>query len=228
MIFGFGKAALPAAYILAASACQAPAPPTVHMDFVNVPPIQRTDVSSAQLGGYHINTTFSHSRNETFTVGGLTVSELAPVVYTSYEIATNNMTHTSCLSLTSVNITVRYAPTIFVASEYKEGSCRFGTTLQHEARHVNTDIITFNELLPQLRQAVEDEARKIGAIGPVDPDNIITERDKISDRLQAALAAKAQEFEHIRFDRQQMIDTRQEYMRLSQLCADEPLPVSPP
>lgn len=226
MIFGLAKAALPAAYILAASVCEAPPPPTVHMDFVNVAPVRRTDLSSAQLGGYHIDTTFSRSRNEIYTVGGLHLSELSADIYANYGIMTDPMTQMSCLSLNSVNIQVKYTPTIFVASNYKEGSCRYNTTLQHEARHVNTDIITFNELLPQMRQAVQDEAAKIGALGPMPPGDTIAGRDKIIDRLHAALTAKADELKHIVFDRQQMIDTRQEYQRLDALCADEPL--SPP
>jgi hypothetical protein len=224
-MFGFDPVTISAAYILAATGiCAAPQPPVVHMEFIDTPPVQRNDLSGHDLGSFHISTTFSHSRNETFTVGGLTLSDFSPVYLVDFDVMTNPALGIACLALKSVSITVKYAPTIYVASEFKEGSCRFQSTLQHEARHVNTDIITFNELLPVLRQAVQDAADKIGAVGPVKSENLIPERDNMMDQLKAALSAKAEEIEKIRFNRQQMIDTRQEYLRLSKMCADEPVP----
>lgn len=227
MIPGLHKAALKAVYILAAAAgmCRAPAPPTVHMDFVDTPPIQRNDLSSRQLGSFQISTTFSHSRNEIFTVGGLTLSDFSPEYLIDFDAIPDDISGWPCLSVKAINITVKYAPTIYVASDFKPGTCRFDSTLQHEARHVNTDIITFNELLPVLRQAVQDAADQLGATGPVKPDDVVAARDKMVDRLKGALVAKADEIEKIRFSRQQMIDTRQEYLRMTKLCADEPLAV---
>ena len=227
MLVGLHKAALSAVYVLAAASgmCAAPAPPVVSMQLVETPPIQRNDLDSRALGSFHISTTFSHSRNEIFTVGGLTVSDFSPEYLIDFNAAPDTLSGWRCLSVKSVNISVKYAPTIYVASDFRPGTCRFDSTLQHEARHVNTDIITFNELLPVLRQAVQDAANQLGAVGPVKPDNMIAERDKMVDKLKAALVAKTDEIERIRFSRQQMIDTRQEYLRLSKLCAGEPLAV---
>ncbi len=217
-MLGFDPMTLPAAYLLAAAAaCPGAAAPIVHMDFVVTPAIQRNDLSSQNLGAFHISTTFSHSNRETWAVGGLTLSDFDPSYLIDFNLATN-ADGASCVSISTVQITVKYAPTIYVASEFKPGTCRFDSTLQHEARHVNTDIITFNELLPQLRQAVEDAAVAVGSVGPVAADQLIPARDKMVDRIKAALEAKAAEVEQLRFNRQQMIDTRQEYLRLSNLC----------
>ena len=229
MILGLHKAALSAAYVLASvtGMCQQPAPPVVHMDFVQTAPVQRNDLSSRDLGSFTISTTFSHSRNEIFTTGGVTVSDFSPNYFVDFTVETDQMTGMVCVSVKSVNITVNYAPTIYVASDFAPDGCRFKSTLQHEARHVNTDIITFNELLPDLRQVVQDATAGIGAIGPDNPANLIPMRDKILDRIKAALVAKVTEIEHTRLARQQLIDTRQEYLRLSNLCAAEPL-LAPP
>lgn len=221
-MWALSQLTLPAAYILAATGvCAAPPPPNVQMEFINTPPIERNDMSSKQLGGFHVSTTFSHSRNEIFTVGGLTVSDFSPVYLVDFNIPVDSITGWPCLSVKEVKIKVNYAPTIYVASEFPNGSCLYNNTLQHEVRHVNTDIITFNEFLPVLRQAVQDAANGIGAIGPLKPENVLRERDKMVDTLKAALAAKTDEIEKIRFNRQQVIDTRQEYLRLSGLCLSE-------
>lgn len=223
-MFGLSPLTLPAAYILAATGvCAAPPPPSVHMEFVNTPPVERNDLSARQLGGFNISTTFSKSRNEVFTVGGVTTSDISPVYLVDFSVPADPVTGWPCLSVKEVKIKVTYAPTIYVASEYKGGGCRYKITLQHEVRHVNTDIITFNEFLPVLRQAVQDTANGIGAVGPLKPENLLRERDKMVDKLKEALAAKVDEIEKIRFNRQQAIDTRQEYLRLSALCRDEPL-----
>ncbi|TAL26906.1 MAG: hypothetical protein EPN97_18655 [Alphaproteobacteria bacterium] len=223
-MWALSQLTLPAAYILAATGvCAAPPPPAVEMEFVNTPPVERNDLSGRQLGGFHISTTFAKSRNEIFTVGGLTISDFSPAYLVDFSIPADTVTGWPCLSVKDVKIKVNYAPTIYVASEFRAGGCRYKTTLQHEVRHVNTDIITFNEFLPVLRQAVQDAANGIGAVGPLKPENLIRERDKMVDRLKAALEAKVDEIEKIRFNRQQVIDTRQEYLRLSALCREEPL-----
>lgn len=227
-MFGIAPLTLPAAYLLAAAtACAPPPAPIVHMDFVTTPAVQRSDLTSRELGKFSISTTFSHSRNETFTVGGLTVSEFSPVYLIDFDAPADPATGLACLSIKTVQITVHYAPTIYIAKEYAPGTCRFQTTLQHETRHVNTDIITFNELLPALRQAIEDAAVKAGALGPVslaDQDKVIALRDQAVNDLKTALASKTEELEALRLQRQQLIDTRQEYLRISALCAHEPLP----
>jgi hypothetical protein len=223
-MWALSQLTLPAAYLLAATGvCAAPPPPVVEMEFINTPPVERNDLSAQQLGGFHISTTFSHSRNEIFTVGGLTLSDFSPEYLVGFSGPADPATGWPCLSVKEVKIRVTYTPTIYIASEFGSAGCRYKTTLQHEVRHVNTDIITFNEYLPALRQAVQNAASKVGAVGPLKPENILRERDKMVDKLKAALEAKVDEMEKIRFNRQQAIDTRQEYLRTSALCQDEPV-----
>lgn len=224
MIFGLDPLTLPAAYVLASLTCAAPAPPTVTMEFTHSPPIQRGDLSAKELGNYNISTTFSKSRNEIFTVGGITVSDFAPKYLVDFNSGHDPQTGLYCLSLKSVAISVHYAPTVFIASEFQAGTCRYKETLQHEVRHVNTDIITFNEYLPVLRAGVEAAAVRTAAAGPLKEQELLPARDRMVDALRAALAAKVDELEHVRFSRQQAIDTRQEYLRISKLCAGEPQP----
>ena len=221
---GLDLVTLPVLLALAASPSCAAAPPVVEMDFRNNPPIQRTDLSGRELGTFHVSTTFAKSRNEIFTVGGLTLSEFAPQFFMELNAPVDLVTHEYCLSVKSIEITVNYQPTIYIAKEFNEGSCRFRQILQHEARHVNTDIIAFNEYLPVLRDAVAAAASKINAVKLTNAEGISAVREKFLDLIKQALIEKTNEIEKVRFNRQQAIDTRQEYMRLSRMCEDEPLP----
>ena len=226
MMLAAAKVALSSAYILAALAsCPAPSPPaTAILTFTTVPPDISNVKSSKALGGYHISTTFSHSLNEMFTVGGLTVSDFAPEYLIHFSLTQDAEGTQVCLSPASVEITLKYAPRVFIASEAPEGSCRYRDTLTHEMRHVNTDIITFNELLPQLKQAVQDALDHMQPIGPMAPASMDKAQNIITDKIRDTVVKKVDEIEQIRFNRQQQIDTRQEYMRASKACPDNTSP----
>ncbi len=221
MIAGASLHKLAAFYILAAQAsCPILPAPKVTMTFANIPPVEINAKSSAELGQYHISTTFSHSRNEIFTVGGLTVSHIDP----AYRILFNTTSTEDgmvCVSLAQVGIAVSYAPLIYISSETKAGSCRYKATLQHEVRHVNTDIITFNEYLPQMTAAVQAALDHMPPIPPVPAENAVDVQNRMMDLVRAALGQKTDELEHVRAARQQMIDTRQEYLRGTALCPGE-------
>ena len=215
------KAAAVYTVLAAMTICPDQAPAKVDLQFTNKPPVEHNDKSGAELGNYHVSTTFSHSQNEIFTVGGLMLSKFEPHYKTRFGVVTDAEGLTECLSLYDVAITVDYAPEIYIASEAKTGSCRYTVTLQHEVRHVNTDIITFNEYLPQLKKAVEDAAATMKPLGPFDISRHKEMEDVIFKAVEDSLAKKAGEIEQTRMNRQQMIDTRAEYLRGSKLCGGE-------
>jgi len=194
----------------------------VTLQFTSNPPLEFHNKSSVELGTVHIDTTFSHTRNETFTVGGLMQSKFAPKYSSSFNIVTFEEVPQICIALKSLEIVVNYAPEIYVASEFMPGTCRYRTTLQHEVRHVNTDIITFNEYLPQLKQATQEAANAMTTIGPIDEGQEMQAQDKLVATISEALVKKVREIEQVRFNRQQMIDTRAEYLRSSKLCEGQP------
>ncbi|MDE1152930.1 MAG: hypothetical protein PW788_10375 [Micavibrio sp.] len=219
MIFAGGIAKTHAAFLLAAmTVCSPQATPTVQMTFTNNAPVEINDKSSAELGSFHISTTFSHTRNEIFTVGGLMESNFAPEYRILFMTETDPVSGLACISPSQISIAVNYAPRIYIASEVARGTCRYTVNMQHEVRHVNTDIITFNEFLPQIGTAVQDAVNKIRPMGPTDAGGLTIAQNRITDIVQEALVRKTEEIEKIRLSRQQMIDTRAEYLRASALC----------
>ncbi|MDI1228206.1 MAG: hypothetical protein PSY14_11030 [bacterium] len=203
----------------AASAACPPQPPLqgVEMVFVNKPPVIINDQSSAALGGYQISTTFARSQNEIFTVGGLHLSELAPQYVVSFEISDGGG-GLVCIAPVALRVSIEYAPRVMIASEHAPGSCRYRTILDHEMRHVNTDIIAFNEFLPQVRRALEESARKLAQMGPMQASSIEKAKGMLVDAVREKLVHEIEEFHKIRFVRQQIIDTRQQYLLENKLC----------
>lgn len=214
------KSALAAGYVLASAGCLSTPrmkETDITMAFTHAPPVVENSVSSEELGKYSISTTFSRSRNETFTVGGLHLSEFAPTFLIDYYVETlpNGK---ACISPAFVNITVNYAPRVLIASEHTRETCMYWKVLEHEMRHVNIDIITFEELLPRLKQGVLKTAIALEPMGPMPVSSLEKAKDILTDKVRAALVFEVDEIEQIRLNRQQQIDTRQEYLRVANSC----------
>lgn len=201
-----------------AAACDAQPPlQGVEMSFTNNPPVITNDKSSAELGQYQVSTTFARSQNEVFTLGGLHLSEVAPQYVISFDISSNTPNQ-FCVAPVAVRVSIEYAPRVMIASEWQPGSCRYKVILDHEMRHVNTDIIAFNEFLPRIRKSLEESARKMQQMGPMAESSVEKAKGIMVDALREKLVAEVEEFQKIRFARQQMIDTRQQYLLESRLC----------
>lgn len=214
------KTALAAGYILAAAGC--PAMPQMgeddtQMSFSHSPPVIETDKSAQDLGNYNVSTTFSRSRNEIFRVGGLHLSEFVPRFIISYNIM-GTKDNKACIAPAAVRIEVHYEPRVLIASDFEQGSCMHGKILEHEMQHVNVDIITFKELLPQMRKSVHAAAAALEPMGPMPETSIETAKNMLTEKIRDALVESVEEIEQIRFNRQQRIDTRQEYLRISTAC----------
>jgi len=197
--------------------------PTVELTFTNNPPIQHNERSVRELAGLKVDTTFSHSVKEAFLLTGAMVANYQP----KYALKFSSRTMPDgriCSAPFDIAITVTYNPTIYVAREAPAGSCDYTVILQHEVRHVNTDILTFNEYLPQLKSAMEDTIGAMPVMGPFDAADQMRVDEALYQQIQTVFVKKITELNQVRFNRQQMIDTRQEYMRTSRACpADSPL-----
>lgn len=205
------------------STCPQQSPAKVTMVFNNNLPVENNTLTSAELGNFHISTTFSKSRKEMFTVGGVTVSDFSPQFLVTFEGSTDPVSGKTCLSAKTIELSLTYNPVVYIASEYKQGSCRHKEVMLHEVRHVNTDIITFKEYLPVLQADMAAAAAALKPMGPLSPAEVLPARDKIVDILQAALGVSIDKIGKVLHQRQQAIDTRQEYLRSSRACPDEPI-----
>jgi len=201
-----------------------PAPTAqVTMVFNNNLPTENNRLTSADLGNFNISTTFSKSRKEVFTVGGVTVSDFSPQFLVTFAGSSDPITGKSCLAAEKIELSLNYNPIIYIASDYKPGTCRYKEIMLHEARHVNTDIITFREYLPVMQAEMQQAAAKLQVMGPLAAHEVLPARDKTVDVLKAALGASVDKISNVLHQRQQAIDTREEYLRSSRACPYEPI-----
>lgn len=224
MITEHGIAALAKAFILVGTLTCSPAPlPAVELVFDNVPPVASHDKGHAELGSFQSSTQFSRGSKETFLTSGITESNISTFFNISFNRETDRQNGESCISIKDLKITVSYAPLVHIANSYKQGSCFYNITWLHELQHVNTDILTIKEFLPLYQKTVENTLLSIKTGKIVRAENVEKTQDDIAEKIKAALNWATEQMNTVRGQRQQMIDTRQEYLRLSNACPNEPL-----
>ncbi len=222
MIAGSGLAKLAAAYLLVAAEATCPIVPApkVTINFTNNAPVEFNNKTMAELTQIPVEGVFSRSNKEPFVHQGITQNKFDPELHILFRRDPAGGGQI-CISLEQVAIEFIYTPRIDIASEVKAGSCLYNAVLQHEVRHVNTEIITFNEFLPQLRDAVQAALNNMPPIPPVPEKDAVGVQNTSIDIINGALLKKGAELGETLHARQQMIDTRAEYMRINALCPRE-------
>lgn len=222
---------LQAGYILAGLlTCTPSAPPEVVIEFKNAPPRLETGESTRDLARTKENSTSPNYGAEFPIVGGLTESNynvsyktqflnMSSSVYSGADSAAGM--RQVCVHPKTVTVTVTYMPVIYVASDYPHGSCRYNLTEEHEMRHVSVDTITINGFLPKIRQAVVDAVSGWHGVGPVDETQMEAVQNSLSDQLKAPVKKIFDQLQQTRRARQQAVDSRDEYRRLSTSCRNE-------
>ncbi|TNE27302.1 MAG: hypothetical protein EP349_09315 [Alphaproteobacteria bacterium] len=192
--------------------------PAIHITIDDVPVKYDTSRSYAELQNFHIDTISPYGANVQTRVTGLTDSQ----TYFSMQAAVGSATHpvlkTSCLYFETISVTIRTMPTVYLAREQLQNKCRYRSTLDHEMKHVDVGRRLAREYAPKIKTAVMNEVRRIGVVGP-GPSN---QRESIqADMMQMVnhkIAAVIEDMNRDQRARQQAIDTKQEYDRLSKMC----------
>lgn len=192
--------------------------PPVTLTFNPSAPQVTHNLDHKALGQFDVSTKFSHGPKEVFLTGGITESNIRTDYNVNFEQHIDQGTNQACLYVDGIQLTLRYDPVVHIANNYPEGSCRFTTTWKHELLHVNTDLVTLNEQKTLLEQAGQQVAARLTVIGPVDAATLPAQQQAVIQTVGTAVEAVFARIDQLRMQRQQMIDTREEYLRLSKAC----------
>ncbi len=194
--------------------------PIVNVISKEDPIIFKYDKYSNELqNSFDIDTISPYAAHEKTKLGGLTSSNIT--IQTEFKISwsTNPILNKTCMWFDKINVTIKNSPTVYIAKEYKRNRCRRNTTLQHEMKHVNTDRDIIEEYLPMIKTT----AARIGKISaprkPIASKNIQSTKENIAKAINEALQEVSKKLEKTQRIRQQQIDTREEYDRLSRACS---------
>lgn len=221
MVAGIAHLSLSTGYILAGLfSCASPAAPSVTVTLQNNPPLINNEQSSAYLNrlrGSSISPTYG---GEFPIVDGITSGAFQIEHNIDFTSAIRPLLHTACVSAEAIHITVTYAAVVYVDSRYPPGSCRYELTLAHEMRHVKTDVDTVNDFLPYIKQLAETTAAQWKNSGDVGESEVATAQKSMARKLSAILEQGTDSLQRARNLRQPLVDSHEEYRRVSNACPD--------
>ena len=117
-----------------------------------------------------------------------------------------------------IQVTYGYSPlTVYVANEYPEGTCAYNEIYEHEMRHVET---YQNHLLAIEYDIVESLNRRFATAVPVTATPGETRRLIEEELKERWMPYIKQEMDRVD-EQQRLVDTPEEYQRLSETCLGE-------
>lgn len=170
------------------------------------------------LGHKGIDSKNPYGKNVPTDVGGLMSGKIkyqSGVEISSIRYPTSRVT---CLWIDKVIVDIVIDPVIQVAREHPQGSCKYVAILEHENKHVAADRQVVVGHLENFRKEAGAAVQKVGVVGPK-PDSSAEEyKKKMSDYIEAAIKKAADAMYAERIERQQKIDTKEEYDRVDAQC----------
>lgn len=146
---------------------------------------------------------------------GLTVST-ADVNFEPEGGFTRNRDGSHCLWIRGVTVTLRIPSIIvYVAREYRPGSCQYKAVLAHEEEHVRRTKGLLTPFAADLHRRVHAE---VSRLNPIQGRSAGEARKRFGSELQRFLNAFVRDFERARDHTNALIDTPQSYQFTSSLC----------
>ncbi|HEY8964602.1 MAG TPA: hypothetical protein VIN59_09100 [Alphaproteobacteria bacterium] len=127
----------------------------------------------------------------------------------------------TCLWIDKVVVTIVVDPTIAIAAEYPEGTCKHSAILEHEHKHIAADLALVKDHLQAVRQAASQAVQKVGMVGPKPIASAQEYKDKMTNYVLNAVKLQMDELYLDRSKRQKAIDTKEEYDRVEGVCPDK-------
>lgn len=197
--------------------CEAPEPPRISI----VPQYDeiKYDFSKSrqELMNFKIDTVSPYAAHEHAQVGGLMGGTVKVRSDINISWSVSSLTDTGCYWFKDIKIIVESDPTIYIVSEYPQGTCQHQAILEHERNHVLTDRRIIGEYMKLIEDGVSAAARKMPVIGPVkgEPDYI---QKQMAAYIDKAVGETVEKMYAQRRQRQQALDNRAEYERISNSC----------
>lgn len=175
--------------------------------------------STADLASNHIDSENPYGTHVATDVGGLMSGKVqykSSVEISSLRYPASQVT---CLWIDKVVVDIVIDPTVLVANEHPKGSCEYVAVLEHEHKHVALDRKVVQDYLDPTRAAASAAVQKVGVVGPKPDADAETYKKKMSDYVQAALKVVMDKMYAERTARQKMLDSKEEYDRVSAQCS---------
>ncbi len=122
-----------------------------------------------------------------------------------------------CMTYGKIDISIKLAPVIYVASERPSGGCR-NAILDHEKKHVRVDREMMNKYARKIGEAVQNAVNEVGVVGPLNLEKQEEARQFMTRHVQSAIQSMELPLYNEMRARQSAIDSLEEYERVNWFC----------
>ncbi len=174
--------------------------------------------SQKDLDRFSIDTDNPYGANMITHVGGLMSGGIELRETMSYRTITHNRMNQICYWFDKVVVTLHINPTIYIASEFPQGSCKHNAIKEHELKHIEVDREIVNKYAGMIGQALRDDMAKQSLFGPYMLAQTKDVEKYLKERVEYVLRYYSDMMQDERKRRQQLVDSLHEYERVNKLC----------
>lgn len=126
----------------------------------------------------------------------------------------------ACVWISTITLNLKQTSTIYVANDYKRGSCQHREIKQHEKKHVGVDSTVMKNYERKFKRLLNNIAYRAGVIGPGPTRQVEDIKAEIFKHITGEIDILSQEMYDERANRQQMVDNIDEYERVAAACGN--------
>lgn len=177
--------------------------------------------SEKDLNHFNIDTVNPYGKEVITDVGGL----MQGGIMLKEQMRFNTLTYTTaqqiCYWYDQIEITLHIQPTIYIAREFPQGSCKHNAIREHELKHISVDREIVNKYAALIGQALKKEVDRQPVFGPYLVSQSPQVEAYLKSRLDTLLRAYSTQMDQERRQRQQKVDSLEEYERVNTLCREK-------
>ncbi|NCO02722.1 MAG: hypothetical protein GW903_00855 [Alphaproteobacteria bacterium] len=178
--------------------------------------------SKDDLGEFDIDTISPYGPQHKTHVGGLMAGEISIEQRVEFTSEVYERQGVGCVHIKAIDVKIKIDPTIYIASEFKKGSCKFNAIMTHEKKHVLVDKKIVNKYASLIGNDLKKTIQNKGVrFGPMRESEIETVQADIQKALGDALTRRRDQMNEERSWDQQAIDTKEEYDSIAAQCPNE-------
>lgn len=134
-----------------------------------------------------------------------------------------------CLYVKKVKATFFAHPKVYIASNFKKGTCEYANVLRHEEKHVKVLKRTHRQYMPEFKRHLRKTTKNLPILQPMTLNEVNDKKQFLVKQISKDLSSYMQVITLEVAKRQSKIDTKKEYQRVMSRCTkwDKRLAVNP-
>lgn len=156
-------------------------------------------------------------------INGLMRGTIGMTTKTSLAWESDKKRDMNCLRYHRIDVTLSFDPIIHIARDIPKNSCLYQAVLEHERKHLDVDLQIIRDYEVQLTSQLNQylNSNHVQNIAPIRQAALSSAKQLMMKEIESIIQRIHQSLQLERKNRQQAIDTLEEYQRVAALCPND-------